>query len=273
MLLNGYVYVGGGYEAGLMESYSVHHYNVVRNTWGGFIITKHCVFTMAALNDKLLFIGGRTRDQQTTNHILTFESRYFDHYANMTTARSLCTAASHQGMLIITGGIDDKGKKLSSTEVLDSSTKQSFICNNLPHPHYWLQSAIVDNTLYLLGGIDQHGKPSPAVFSASLDTLSIGQLTWNTCQDTPRCRAAPVSIHGGHLVILGGYQRVENHITFSSDIYKYNKASNSWEAMGHIPSPRYSLAAVSVGDNRIVIIGGENERREYTNTAWIGSCE
>ena len=38
----------------------------------------------------------------------------------MITARSVATAAGHQGMLIITGGEDDKYKKLSSTELFDS---------------------------------------------------------------------------------------------------------------------------------------------------------
>ena len=274
VLLNGLVYVGGGYEAQLRESFTISCYNVVINKWTFFIKNfLHCLFAMTTLNNNLLFVGGRNKSHGTADQILTWDSNFLKCTANMTTPRSLCTAASHQGMLIITGGIDNKGKKLSSTEVFDSSTKQSFICDNLPQPHYWLQSVVVDNTLYLLGGVDQHDKFSPAVFTASLDTLSRGRLMWNTCQDTPRSCPGPVSIHGRHLLILGGHQHVENHITFSSDIYKYNKANSSWEAMGHIPSPRYSLAAVAVADNKIVIIGGENNKREYTNTVWIGSCK
>ena len=52
----------------------------------------------------------------------------------------------------------------------------------------------------------------------------------------------------GHIYVLG---RVENHCTFTSDIYKL------WEAIGDIPSQRYSLAAVSqpAADNRIGIVG------------------
>ena len=60
----------------------------------------------------------------------------------------------------------------------------------------------------------------------------------------------------GHIYVLG---RVENHCTFTSDIYKL------WEAIGDIPSQRYSLAAVSQPDNRIGIVGGENDRRKYSN--------
>ena len=271
--LNGLVYVGGGYEAGLKESFTIYCYSVANDSWRSSINTPYCLFAMTSLNNNLLIAGGRNKNHKTTDQILTLESVNLKNYVNMITAKSVCTAASHQGVLIITGGKDDKGIKLSSTEVFDSSTEQWYTCSDLPQPHYWLHPVIVDNTLYLLGGIDQDGKPSPSVFAAPLDTLSRHRLRWNTCQDTPRCRSVPVSVHGTHLLILGGYKRVENQVTFSSDIHKFNKANHSWEPIGHIPSKRYSLAAVSVGDDKVVIIGGENDRREYTNTVWTGSYD
>ena len=57
-------------------------------------------------------------------------------YTKMITARSCATAAGHQGMLIITGGRDDKNKTLSSTELFDSNNGQCYKCSNLPQPHY-----------------------------------------------------------------------------------------------------------------------------------------
>jgi len=52
---------------------------------------------------------------------------------------------------------------------------------------------IVDNILYLLGGINKDNDASPVVFTAPLDTLS-KQLKWNTYQDTPWCKSTAVSI-------------------------------------------------------------------------------
>ena len=78
-----------------------------------------------------------------------------DNYTNMITARSHTTVAGHQGMLI-TGSWDDKNKALSRIELIfDSSNGQWYMCDNRPKPHYWLQSVIVDNILYLLGGYDE----------------------------------------------------------------------------------------------------------------------
>ena len=66
---------------------------------------------------------------------------------------------------------------------------------------------------------------------------------------------------------------IGNKYTHTSDVYKLNKVSHSWEAIGHIPSARSSSAAVSTADNRVIVIGGWNDKGEYTNTVWIGSCE
>ena len=194
-------------------------------------------------------------------------------YTKMITARSWATAAGHQGMLIITGGWDDKNKRLSSTELFDSNNGQWYKCSDLPQPHYWLRSMIVDNILYLLSGNDTYTTYSPAVFTAPLDTLSTHQLKWNTHQDTPWCASAPVSVNGTHLLIVGGCKHTGGKFTVTSDTHKLNKVSHSWEAIGHIPSARYRAATVSTADNRVIVIGGRNDNLHVTNTVWIGSCE
>ena len=104
-------------------------------------------------------------------------------YTEMITTRSEATAVDHQGMLIITGGEDDKGNLLSSTELFNSNIGQWYLCSDLPQQHRWLQSAIVDNILYLLGGFNKNGNTCHRVFIDPLDTLSIYQLKWNTHQD------------------------------------------------------------------------------------------
>jgi len=82
-----------------------------------------------------------------------------------------------------------------------------------------------------------------------------------------------VGAHGTHLLIVGGGKMIRNEFTPTSDVYKLNKISHRWEVKGHIPSARNSPAVVSTADNRIIVIGGENDKGECTNTVWIGSCE
>ena len=268
--LNGLVYVGGGNETG-GASYIINCYDTVNNSWSSPINTPYRHFAMTTLNNKLLIAGGRDKSYKKTNQILTMDAGQLKNYTKMITARSYATATGHQGMLIITGGVDDKGK-LSSTELFDSSNGQWYVTNDLPQPHTSLKSVIVDNILYLLGGYNKDGT-SPAVFTAPLDTLSRHQLKWNTLQDTPWCSSAPASVYGTHLLIVGGRKMIGDKYTRTSDVYKLNKVSHSWEAIGHIPSARSRSAVVSTADNRVIVIGGWNDEGVSTNTVWIGSCD
>ena len=270
--LNGLVYVGGGTETGWKSSYIINCYDPVNNSWSSPINTPYCLFAMTTLNSKLLIAGGQDKSYNSTN-ILTMDAGQLKNYTKMITARSYSTATGHQGMLIITGGMDDKGNTLSSTELFDSSNGRWYVTNDLPQPHYLLQSVIVDNMLYLLGGSNKDGYYSLAVFTAPLDTLSRHHLKWNTHQDTPCCASASVSVYGTHLLIVGGVKVIGDKYTRTSDVYKLNKVNHSWEAIGHIPSARNASAAVSTADNRVIVIGGVNDKGEVTNTVWIGSCD
>ena len=268
--LNGLVYVGGGYETRWNTSCIIDCYDPVNNSWSSSINTTYCNFAMTTLNNKLVTAGGWDGSNKRTTQVFTLDAGQLKNYTKMVTARTMATAAGHQGMLIITGGMDDKYKILSSTELFDSNNGQWYKCSDLPQPHTWLQSVIVDNVLYVLGGFKDNYSTT-AAFTAPLDTLSTHQLKWNTHQDTPWGYSAPVSVNGTYLLIVGGYKDTGGKAT--SDIHKLNKVSHSWEAIGHIPSARYSAAAVNTADNRVIVIGGWNDKGDDTNTVWIGSCE
>ena len=275
VFLNGMVYVGGGIEPLWRLSYIINCYDPVNNSWSYPVSTPYCHFAMTTLSNKLLIAGGHNKYNKKTNQTFTMAARQLNNYTNMITARSHAVAAGHQEMLIITGGKDDKGDMLSCTELFDTKNGQWYMSNNLPEPHCWLKSVIVDNILYLLGGSNKDGR-SPAVFTAPLDTLSAHQLKWSTNQDTPWCRSAPVSVNGTNLLIIGGNKLIENKQSRTSNIYKLNKITHSWEVIGHIPSATSSSAAVSTADNSVIVIGGvidSNDRRRIISTVWIGSCE
>ena len=272
--LNGLVYVGSGYETKSEATYTINSYNPVNSSWNSPINAPYFRFAMTTLNNKLLIVGGEDISYKRTDQILTTDAYagQFKKYTKMITARSCATAVGLQGMLIITGGrggMDVRGNILSSTELFDSNNGQWYKCSDLPQPHYWLKWVIVDNILYLLGGTNKYYIYSPAVFAAPLDTLSTHQLKWNAEPDTPWCGSTPVCVNSTHLLILGGL----NNGKYTSDIQKFDKVNHSWETIGHIPSARFRSAAVSITDDRVIVIGGEDYEREYTNTVWIGSCE
>ena len=272
--LNGVVYVGGGFETPVKHSCRIDCYNPVNNLWSSPINTPYSLFTLTTLNNKLLTVGGMKRNSRT-KQILIMNDGQLTLYTKMMLQRVGITATSHQGMLIITGGYDGR-KRLSATELYDSHNGQWYCCDDLPQPHTTLQPVIVDDTLYLLGGINEGGDSSQTVFTAPLDTLSRHQLKWSVYQDTPPCYSVPVCVNGVSLLLVGGGEgKIVNASSKSRndpDIYKLNKVSHSWEAIGHIPSPRESPVAISTVDNSIIVIAGKSKGKP-TNKVWIGSCE
>ena len=262
--------MGGGTGTEWNTSYTINSFDPANNSWSSTINVPYCYFAMTTLNNNLLIAGGQ-KSNKKTNKVLTLDAGQLKNHTNMRTARSSATAAGHQGILIVTAGKDNKDKVLSSTELFDSDIKQWYNCSDLPQPHFMLQSVIVDNFLYLLGGCSDGA--SAAVYSVPLDSLATHQLEWNTQQDTPWYLSATVGINDMHLLVIGGIKKMGDKNTCNSDVYKFIKGSNSWESIGSLPSPRQLSAAVSTDDNRIVVIGGVNDKGEYTNTVWIGSCE
>ena len=233
---------------------------------------------MTTLKNRLIIAGGQDYHNKATDMILAFENgaKKLKEYATMTTSKYYVTAAGHLGMLIITGGVNSDGDCLASTEVLDSATGQWHICNDLPDPCTWQQSVIISNHLYLVGGFGPDSHASTIVFSSSLDSLSTYQLNWKSYQNLPWWLPAATTLNGTDLIVLGGLKTPNDVPARTSNIYMFNKdgdSHHSWETIGHIPSKRGAPAAVAVGNNKIIVIGGRSFNGRHTNTVWIGLCE
>jgi len=284
VLLNELVYVGGGYESDMRGSYRIDAYNPVENLWNSPINSPQNFFAMTVLNDHLVIAGGEDKTWEITDKLFVMDTGQLKEYSTTLRApRKLATAIGHKKMLIIVGGEDRKHRKLASTDLLDTSTMQWFTCSDLPQPHYWLQSVILDNTIYLLGGLDKDGNHSPMVFAAHLDTLSSHQLKWaySPDLDTPWCSSAPVSINDERLVVVGGIKKIDENtkqnvkikskLELTTNVYNLNKAIHNWQAIGTIPLARYALTAISLSDNRIILFGGNDDTGHYTSNVWISS--
>lgn len=270
--LNELVYVGGGYESDQHGSHRIHIYNPVEDSWSSPISSPQSLFAMTVVDDYLIIAGGEDKTCKITNKLLVMDDDQLKEYATLRTPRKLATAFGHEKMLIIVGGENERHVKLSTTELLDINTEQWHICSPLPSPHYWLRSVILDNTVYLLGGLDKDGNHSSIVFAASLETLSSHQLKWTSSTNTPWCSSAPLCISHSCLVVVGGVKDT-NETTKSKDklttnICHLNKLNCDWEVIGDIPLIRHAVAAVSL-INGIIIFGGNNTTRQCTDNVWI----
>ena len=269
------IYVGCG-DAHCIgnPSFEIHCYNIDEDSWSSPMSIDRSWFAMTSLNGDLLIVGGNISSNRVTDQVSKMNADgQLEFYTKMNTARSKTTAASHNEMLIIAGGVDINRKVISSTELFDSKNGNWYTCSDISEPHCILKSVIVGNDIYLLGGLNKNGKCSPTVFAASLDTLSSFELRWDTRKATPYVCSDPVCVNGTDLLLLGGSE--EGHGKYTSDVYRLDVylGTKIWVKIGHLPFVRNLLAAcaVSSDDCSVIVIGGTKVNGKPMNTMWKGS--
>ena len=277
VLLGGVVYVGGGLEGTIAsddnrrDCYRLDVYNLTTNQWSPSpITTPYCLFAMTVLDDKLVTVGGRTKNDEVVKKVLVLNAGQWKDYSEMPTARYHATAVGYHSTLIVVGGgikVEGKCTRVSTTELLDTTNGCWYTCNNLPSPHQQLKVAIMNDKLYLLGGVDKDFNASPQVFVASLDTLSTHQLNWQSAPNTPWCASAPVVLYNKFLLTVGGRQQSR-----TSEVYALNPSTGQWKHLTNIPEARSTPAVVGVADN-IIAIGGTPSDAKCSKTVWIGVVE
>ena len=271
VLCNGTIYVGGGACENKDDICRINIYYPDTNKWDDAIDTPHGGFSMTVLLDKLIIVGGIIRvSLKETNKLLTLQGGQWKDYSQMPTARSSATAVSHQSMMIVMGG-RLLNKALSTTELLDSTTGQWFVCNDLLQPLAISQSVIVGDMLYTLGGVNADGKDSKAVYAAPLDALSSHQLKWLQLADTPWTGSTAVSLNNKYLLAVGG-KALHDTVCVLKRENASLITSTSWESIGSLPNMQSWSSAVSLA-NQIVVIGGLDEKRIKHKTVTIGTLQ
>ena len=274
VLLHGSVYVGGGYEGKdtyeRQSCYRLDVYNLTTNQWSTSpITTPYCHYAMTVLDDKLIIAGGETESGEVTNKILVLDHGRWKDYSDMPTARCCAAAVGYQSMIIIVGGKNGKWNKVANTELLDTTNGCWYTCDDLPVPHQQLKVYVMGNVLHLLSGNAVYFDPSPQVFTTSLDNLSSHQLKWQSLPDTPWCYSAPVVLYNKFLLTVGG-RHPSDRTSQTTKVCAFDPSTGLWKQIANIPAARSLPSVVGVDDNKIIVLGGFTQQREYSNSAWFG---
>ena len=273
VLLGGCIYVGGGIVGGNTEyyqdSYRIDVYNLTTNQWSSFPITaQYCNFAMTRLDNKLIIVGGVSKNDEVVRKILFLNAGRWKNYSEMPTARFCATAVGYHSMLIVVGGtimVKGKWSVTSTVELLDTTNGCWYTCNSLPSPHRQLKAAIMNGKLYLLGGVNEDVNLSSLMFVASLDTLSTHQLNWQSVPNTPWQASAPVVVYHKFLLTVGG-----RHVSRTSEVNVFNPLTGRWNRLTNIPAAISGTAVVGMSEKILIIGGSTNKNSEISNTVWIG---
>ena len=150
--------------------------------------------------------------------------------------------------------------------MLDTDTRQWSIASSLTHPFSVATLSICGERVYMLGGFDHTGypgtrsvlncsipellqsrQPQPTIWQHLLRTAPANQSTiWRHVADAPH-RWLSCATLCGQLVAVGGKD--------TSAITGYNETTDSWEAMGDMPTARCQTLVVIL-NGKMMVVGG-----------------
>ncbi|XP_064389621.1 traf2 and NCK-interacting protein kinase-like isoform X5 [Halichondria panicea] len=261
------VYVGGGNAVSDRDGCTVM--KLEQNQWTKLPEYTAKWFAMTSHANRLVLVGGLdTRNNKRTNQFSIFESEEWTHpYPLMNIARYSSTAVSFNNHIIVAGGVDGKGQT-SSVEVLDVASRRWYIAQSLPNPRAVLKSTVIGNTLYLMGGFDHTRRATKTVHHVDLNELIAKALSnldtptlWQTLQEVPLERSAPLSI-GRSLLTVGG---ANDKILTSSSIHLYQPDTRRWVKVGDLPTARYYSTCSALPNGEVIVAGGETNA-DYIQT-------
>ena len=190
--------------------------------------------------------------------------KWLPHFPAMPTARRSTAAVCSGHSLIVAGGSDGHNR-LATVEVLDIDTKQWSTACSLPHPFSEATISICRERLYLMGGFDETVRATHSVLTCSVPELLQSQTEklrtepepdrqttkWRRIADAPYYFSSCATLCG-QLVAVGGRKDGKD----TAAIFVYKETTDSWEAMGDMPTARY-LALVAILNGKLMAVGGE----------------
>lgn len=117
----------------------------------------------------------------------------------------------------------------------------------LPQPLAGSGCAVINDTVYVIGGRDSAGNRyrTNYIYDPVTDSWSM-----RTDMPTPRAHVGAVVV-GGKIYVFGGWVGS----TASNVVEEYDPITNSWSTKANMPTPRYAYC-VAVYADKIYVIGG-----------------
>lgn len=158
------------------------------------------------------------------------------------------TAVVGDDIWVLGGMTGDRGTRLESIEVLDTTTGEWSTSEiTVPEGLASFESAAVGARIYVFGGLDVNSTATD--FAAVLDT-STGR--WRRLPDLPAARYAhTVTLHDGLIHVIGG----EGKDGAVEQVDVFDPATETWSTGTPMPEVRNSHDAVSTGEV-IYVLGG-----------------
>src|SRR2546430_1480702 len=246
-VLNGKVYVVGGYDADAHSTATVQVYNPTTDTWTLAqalpIAVNHNAAAVAG--GKLYSFGagvGETFVYDPNSN--SWAARASSHYVHRGTA----AVGVINNRIYVTGGEGTPSQR--ELEVYDPVANTWTVKAPMSVPRNHTAGGVIEGKFYVVGG-------RASDFSGSTDALEVYNPqtnSWSTLPPMPTARSGlAAAVVDNELWVFGGEDVLE--FVVHAEVEVYNPATNSWRQLPNMPAGRHGIWASVIG-NKIYIPGG-----------------
>ena len=142
VVLNGKVYIGGGFAGSRNNEHVVMEYDPKNEEYNPLLTSNVCYFGMTSMNDELILAGG----DGDSDEIQVWDCFWLiDRYPRMPTGRPDPAAVSYQNYLILACG----GNCTDKVKILDCFKCQWYSAQSVPFGGRYMTTAIVGEYVFL----------------------------------------------------------------------------------------------------------------------------
>ena len=254
VVIDDVVYVGGCGESKVIYSYA-------ENEWIGLPACPVMCFGLGKLFGRVLTVGGiASKKAKADVHMFSSESQeWVKGIPPMPTARCFPTVVSHESAIAACGGFSEK-VETDKVEVFKNDIRQWFTKAPLPVPVAHLQSTIIGDSCYFLGGFLSQKKLfcSTDMLCVTLEDLFDTASPkfqepdlWQTLPGPPAMLLTSANLAGA-LVTIGG----TTGVNILNTVCAYSRSTQSWVELGSLPVHCVCAGAASLQSGKTLIIGG-----------------
>ena len=254
--------------------HEVYKYETRSDKWTVLPPCPVVYFVIGQLSGKLVTVGG----YDGVGDVYTYDEeiqQWEKSIPPMPIPRLCPCVVTYHSSIAVCGGWTTSGET-NVIEVFKSETSQWYTAAPLPVACHDMQSTIINDTCYLVGGYHRrsimcaslpslfqsatpHNQPSP-------DTKQ--QSVWTMLPDLPHRYSALTSINigGGTLLALGG---VDDEGSPSHDVHAYNPSSMTRMIVDSLPQACAYATAELLPSGQVILIGGRD--MHWLKTVHIGT--
>ena len=242
-VLNGKLYVIGGYDENRGSTATVQVYNPTTDRWALAHLLPYAVnHNAAAVAGGRLYSfgagGGETFVYNPNNN--SWSARASSHYVHSDTA----AVGVINDKIYIAGGTNTPSQR--ELEVYDPVANRWTVKAAMSVPRNHTAGGVINGQFYVVGG---RAGPNP---TAALEVYNPQTNTWSTRAPMPTARSGiAAAVVNNELWVFGGEELDALH----AEVEVYNPDTNSWRRLPGMPLPRHGSWASVIG-NKIYIPGG-----------------